>query len=179
MWTAAAWLCSLSILSCACTPRASMPAGSNVMFARAPALRRAPPTVHTYVGLACRLMLGETHIFASAWAWRGCFRWCAFGWGAPRSPLLRSGTEGSHAPRGSACAVTRALSGTSFTSCLRVRPVFACPATRAACAPFAHLCTCTMLAFSRHPDTLAAARCILACLDEVNLITTRPVGLRP
>jgi len=57
--------------------------------------------------------------------------------------------------------------------------VFACPATRAACAPFAHLCTSTMLAFSRHPDTLAAARCILACLDEVNLITTQPVGLRP
>jgi len=143
-----------------------------VMFARAPALRRAPPTARTCVGLACRLPLGVIHIFASAWAWRGCFRWCAFGWGAPRSPLLRSGTAGSHAPRVCLCCYQGAV-GDEF------HIVFACPATRAACAPFAHLCTSTMLAFSRHSDTLAAARCILACLHEVHLITTRPVGLRP
>ncbi len=35
--------------------------------------------------------------------------------------------------------------------------VFECPATRAARAPFAHLCTTTMLAFSRNPDTLMVA----------------------
>ena len=59
--------------------------------------------------------------------------------------------------------------------------VFQCPATRAARAPFAHLFPCgtTMLAFSRNPDTLTVAKCILACLDEVNLITTRPLGPRP
>jgi hypothetical protein len=46
--------------------------------------------------------------------------------------------------------------------------VFECPATRAACAPFAHLFppASTMLAFSRHRDTLAVAKCILACLDR-------------
>jgi len=50
--------------------------------------------------------------------------------------------------------------------------LFECPATRAARAPFAHLFppASTMLAFSRHRDTLAVAQCILACLDEVDLI---------
>ncbi len=50
--------------------------------------------------------------------------------------------------------------------------LFECPATRAARAPpFAHLFLPTMLAFNRNQDTSAVAKCILACVDEVELIT--------
>jgi hypothetical protein len=48
---------------------------------------------------------------------------CASGWGAPRSPLSCRETRGSAALRGSACAATRALSGTSITPCLSARPL--------------------------------------------------------
>lgn len=49
--------------------------------------------------------------------------------------------------------------------------LFECPATRAACAPFAHLFPpgCTMLQFITHPDHLGVARCILACLDVIDV----------
>ena len=44
--------------------------------------------------------------------------------------------------------------------------LFECPATAAARAPYAHLFQpgCTMLQFMRDPDTLAVARCFLACM---------------
>ena len=67
--------------------------------------------------------LGATRGFACAWDWRGCFRLCASGWVAPCSPPLRSGIRGSAAPSGSARAATRALLGTSTTSCLSARPL--------------------------------------------------------
>jgi hypothetical protein len=49
--------------------------------------------------------------------------------------------------------------------------LFECPATRVACAPFAHLFPpgCTMLQFINHPDHLGVARCILACLDIIDV----------
>ncbi len=79
--------------------------------------------VHIAPSCSCLIVFGPILTSASAWAWRGCSRWCASGWGAPRSPLLRNGIRGSTAPRGSACAATRALSGTNTTSCLSVRPL--------------------------------------------------------
>ncbi len=66
--SAAAWLCFQSIPSCTCTPHASAHAGSNAMFARARALRRAPPSVSTYAGLACLIVFGPILTSASAWA---------------------------------------------------------------------------------------------------------------
>ena len=48
--------------------------------------------------------------------------------------------------------------------------LFECPATAAARAPYAHLFPpgCTMLQFMQHPDTLAVARCILACMTALD-----------
>ena len=48
--------------------------------------------------------------------------------------------------------------------------LFECPATAAARAPYAHLLPpgCTMLQFMQHPDTLAVARCILACMTALD-----------
>jgi len=47
--------------------------------------------------------------------------------------------------------------------------LFECPATQAAREPYAHLFPqgCTMLDFIRNSDTMAVARCILACLAVV------------
>lgn len=47
--------------------------------------------------------------------------------------------------------------------------LFECPATAAARAPYAHLFPpgCTMRQFMPHPDSLAVARCILACFAVV------------
>lgn len=47
--------------------------------------------------------------------------------------------------------------------------LFECPATLAARAPYARLFPpgCTMLEFMHHPDSMAVARCILACLAVV------------
>ena len=49
--------------------------------------------------------------------------------------------------------------------------VFEFPATRPACAPFAHLFPpgCTMLQVITHPDHLGVARCILACLYVIDV----------
>ncbi len=82
---------------------------------------------------------------------------------APRSPPLRSGirefaalpcTPVLHPGR-----CSRPLLGACTTS----------PATRAARPPYAHLFSlgCTMLAFTQHPDTHAATRCVLSfvCAD--------------